>query len=133
MFAGTPFLEVIFMNNALEVGQQLVSLCQEGKFKEAIDELYSPDIVSVEAMPGEMQTVQGLDAIFGKLDWWESSMEVHSVKVDGPFPHGDEFIVFFDMDVTDKEKGVRFPMREAALYTVKDGKIVHEKFYYTMG
>lgn len=121
------------MSNTLEVGQQLVSLCKEGKFKEAVEQLYGPDIVSIEAMPGEQQTVQGLDAIYGKLAWWESSMETHSVKLDGPFPNGDEFVVFFDMDVTDKEKGHRFSMREAALYTVRDGKIVREKFYYSMG
>ena len=118
------------MSSALEVGKEIVTLVTEGKWQEAVDKFYSPDIVSVEAMEGDMQTVKGLAAIQQKMEWWEKGFEVHSVKVDGPYPNGDEFVLFYDMDVTDREKGARFPMREAAVYTVKDGKIVHEKFYY---
>jgi len=29
--------------------------------------------------------------------------------------------------------GKRFKMEEAGLYTVKDGKVVHEEFFYHMG
>src|SRR5262249_35812487 len=32
-----------------EIAQELVDLCSQGKFREATDALYSPDIVSVEA------------------------------------------------------------------------------------
>lgn len=121
------------MSTTLEVGNAIAALVKEARYKEAIEQYYSPDIVSVEAMPGEQQTVQGLDAIHAKTEWWESSMETHSVSVEGPYPNGDQFILFYDMDVTDKEKGHRFNMKEGALYTVKDGKIVHEKFFYSMG
>ena len=40
------------------------------------------------------------------------------------------------MDVTAKSgpmAGKRFRMFEGALYTVKDGKVVHEAFLYDMG
>ena len=55
------------------------------------------------------------------------------MKVTGPFPHDDRFVVIFDMDVTNKAMGQRFQMQEAALYTVANGKIVREEFFYAMG
>ena len=121
------------MSSAFEVGTQLVALCQEGKFQEAISTLYSPDIVSVEAMEGEHQTVSGLEAVQGKATWWGENHEVHSAQVDGPYPNGDKFIVVFNMDVTFKPDGRRFVMKEAALYKVAEGKIVKERFFYTTG
>jgi ketosteroid isomerase-like protein len=44
--------------------------------------------------------------------------------------------VKFWLDVTAKAgpmAGKRIQMNEAALYTVKDGKIVKEEFFYDMG
>ena len=68
--------------------------------------------------------------------WWLKSHEIHSDEARGPFPHGDRFIVYFKFDVTPKEgamKGKRMQMDEAGLYTVKNGKIVEEEFFYHMG
>lgn len=44
----------------------------------------------------------------------------------------DQFAVHFAYDVTAKPSGQRFNMAELALYTVKDGKIVREQFFYHM-
>jgi ketosteroid isomerase-like protein len=77
----------------------------------------------------------GIAGVKGKSEWWVANHEVHKAEVQGPFPHGDRFIVRFTYDVTAKAgpmAGKRFTMDEAALYTVKDGKIVHEEFFYTM-
>jgi ketosteroid isomerase-like protein len=38
----------------------------------------------------------------------------------------------FEMDVTPKAGGERMQMKEVALYTVKDGKIAQEEFWYLM-
>ena len=49
---------------------------------------------------------------------------------------GDRFIVRFTYDVTAKSgpmAGKRMKLDEAALYAVKDGKIVQEEFFYHMG
>ena len=62
--------------------------------------------------------------------------EVHGGDVKGPFPHHDRFILIFDYDVTAKSgpmAGQRMQMQEAGLYTVADGKIVKEEFFYDMG
>jgi hypothetical protein len=125
------------MSDTLTVGKKLVELCREGKNAEAIDTLYDPNIVSIEAgaMPGGSARSEGLAAIKGKSEWWAANHEVHKAVAEGPFPHGDRFIVRFTYDVTAKAgpmAGKRFTMDEAALYTVKDGKVVHEEFFYTM-
>jgi len=120
---------------AQEIGNQLVALCREGKNLEAIETLYAPGVVSVEAMsspemPAEMA---GLEAITGKNKWWMDNHEVHDAMCEGPFPHGDRFIVRFKYDVTHKPSGRRMQLDEMGLYTVADGKIVKEEFFYSMG
>lgn len=46
-------------------------------------------------------------------------------------PHGDDrFAVIFDISVKHKESGEVSDMKEVALYTVGDGKIVREEFFY---
>lgn len=118
-----------------EIGNQLAALCREGKNLEAIEKLYSPNIVSVEAveMPGMGQTQEGIEAIMGKNKWWMENHEVHSGDVAGPFPNGDRFALLFKYDVTPKQTGKRMTMEEVGLFTVEGGKIVKEEFFYTMG
>lgn len=119
--------------SASEIGQQLCDLCSEGKNLEAIETLYSDEVVSVEAAPmeGMAQTMEGKDAVRGKNEWWFANNEVHDGKVSGPYPHGeDKFAVHFAMDVTNNASGQRMDFQEIALYTVSDGKIVKEEFFY---
>lgn len=123
------------LNPCLEVGKKLVALCQEGKNLEAINTLYADDIESVEVCGDENmpQVMKGIDAIRGKTQWWYDNHEVHGGSCDGPYPNGDDFICIFEMDITPKAgpmAGKRFQMKEAARYTVKDGKIAREEFYY---
>jgi SnoaL-like domain len=118
----------------LEVGKRLVELCRAGKNEEAIKELYAADIVSVEAgaPPGMSAETRGIEGIVAKGTWWNENHTVHSAKVEGPFPHGDRFIVRFTYDITRKQDNLRLTMDEGALFTVANGKIVREEFFYTM-
>jgi hypothetical protein len=118
----------------LEVAEKLVGLCSEGKFHEAMEALYSPEIVSVEAgaPPGGSREAKGLDAVKAKGEWWVANHDVHSAKVEGPLVAGAHFAVTFKMDVTFKPKNTRFTMEEVAVYKVVDGKIVYEEFFYNM-
>ena len=123
--------------SVLEIGQKLVALCQEGKNVEAVDTLFSEDAESIEAMdmpPNLPAEMKGLDAIRKKNEWWFSVNEVHSRETKGPFPNGDRFAVIFSFDVTAKagpRAGQRFQFEEVALYTVANGKIVKEEFFYS--
>ena len=119
-----------------EIANKLVAYCKEGKNLECVNELYAEDIESVEAaaMGGEDRTKKGIEAIRGKNQWWVENHEVHSAKVEGPWPHGDDkFAVRFTYDVTNKPSGNRMKMDEIAVYTVGGGKIVKEEFFYDMG
>ena len=124
--------------DAKEVGQKLVDYCKNGNNLEAIKSLYSPDIVSVEAMGNaEMPAeIRGIDKVVAKNKWWGENHEVHSSATEGPFPNKDRFAVIYDYEITPKTgpmKGKRAKMHEVALYTVKDGKIVREEFFYDVG
>ena len=115
------------------VAEELVAFCRAGHNLDAINALYSPDIVSVESMGNAQmpQTMKGLDAIRQKNEWWVANNEVHSSQVDGPFVgDADKFAVYYKYDITSKPTGKRNTMEEMALYTAKDGKIVHEQFFY---
>jgi ketosteroid isomerase-like protein len=123
------------MSNTLEIGKKLVDLCKQGKFADAMDALYAANIVSIEAHapPGAAARTEGIAAVKARGEWWAKNHEIHKFEVAGPWPHGDRFIATFKMDVTPKVgpmAGKRFTMEEAALYSVKDGKIVHEEFFY---
>lgn len=120
--------------NTMEIANRLVELCKQGKNDEALSSLYANDAVSVEAMamPGIQQESKGLAAIKAKGEWWVTNHEIHSASVTGPWPHGDRFIVGFQYDVTNKPSGTRMKMDEAGLYTIRNGKIVREEFFYGM-
>ena len=120
--------------NTLEVGNKLCALCREFKFTEAMESLYDKDIVSVEAaeMPGMPREVKGLAAVREKAKRWEEANTIHSAATEGPYPNGDRFAVRFTLDVSNKPTGERRKLDEIALYTVKNGKIVREDFFYAM-
>lgn len=115
-----------------EIAQGLVDLCRQGKHLEAVNTYYSDNIVSVEsgAPPGQSPETKGIDGVRGKNKWWVDNHEVHSAEANGPYVGDNQFAVQFKFDVTQKQTGQRFQMEEMGLYTVQNGKIVHEHFYY---
>ncbi|HVW29725.1 MAG TPA: nuclear transport factor 2 family protein [Polyangiaceae bacterium] len=119
--------------NTQEIGKKYVALCNEGKHEEILQNLFSKDVVSVEAgaPPGQERTAKGLDAIRAKGKWWADNHIVHKAEHAGPYPNDDRFAVRFTYDITNKPSGKRFTMDEIGLFTVKDGKIVREEFFYS--
>jgi hypothetical protein len=117
-----------------EVADSLVKHCSAGQFQEAVEALYSPDIVSMEAgaPPGGSREAKGIEAVKAKGEWWVANHEVHSAHVGGPLVAGSHFAVTFKLDVTFKPQDKRFTMEEVAVYKVVDGKIVYEEFFYNM-
>ena len=114
------------------IAEELVSFCRAGHNLDAINALYSPDIVSVESMGNEQmpREMKGIEAIRQKNKWWADNNEVHSAQVDGPFVGEGKFAVYYKYDTTFKPTGKRQNMEETALYTVDNGKIVREQFFY---
>jgi ketosteroid isomerase-like protein len=121
--------------NTMGIAKQLVELCRQGKIKEAINTLFADEIVSVEAgaPPGMEREARGIAALRAKSEWWLANHEIHSAAVTGPWPHDDRFVVGFQYDITNKPSGKRMKLDEVGLYYVRDGKIVREEFFYSMG
>ena len=120
--------------NTMDIANKLVDLCRQGKNDEA-KALYSDEAVSVEAFapPGSQQESKGLAAIKAKGDWWRDNHEIHSAALTGPWPNGNRFVVGFQYEVTFKPSGQRMKMDEVGLFTIENGKIVREEFFYTAG
>ena len=119
----------------MEIAKKLVDLCKQGKNAEALDTLFSDDLISVEAgvPPGMEREAKGLAAVKAKGEWWVANHDIHSASVTGPWPHDDRFVVGFQYDVTNKPSGQRMKLDEVGLYTIRNGKIAREEFFYDMG
>jgi hypothetical protein len=115
-----------------EIGKRLVELSNAHKGLEAVDTLYDESIVSIEAQGGDTMParMEGIEAVRGKSVWWYDHHEVHHSVATGPFcgNREDQFAVLFELDATFEPSGERQQMREVALYTVADGKVVQEEF-----
>jgi ketosteroid isomerase-like protein len=81
-------------------------------------------------MDGPMARLEGKAAVEAKNAWWSGAHEVHGAETYGPFVNGDQFAVRWVMDVTQKESGQRITLDEVALYTIRNGKIAEERFFY---
>lgn len=121
---------------AMEIGQKMVELCKAGKNMECVETFYDQNIESIEAVaPQEGERIaKGIEAVKGKNQWWQENHEIHSHKVEGPWPHGEEkFAVRFSYDITNKPSGQRMQLDEIAVFTVNEQeKISREEFFYTM-
>jgi hypothetical protein len=119
----------------LEIGKKYVALVKEGRREECLSTLFSPNPVSVEAtaFPGRERIVSGLDALRAKSKFFLDNNEIHSLELFGPYPNEDRFAVRFLLDVTFKPTGQRRTVDEVGLFTLVDGKIAREEFFYPVG
>ena len=69
-----------------EVANRLVSLCREGKFVDAIQELYAPHVVSIEPEGGPGPSrVEGFEQVIDKsIEFGRSLEKVHSMSISEP-------------------------------------------------
>lgn len=111
------------------IAKQFTEALNTGDFARA-ESFWADEVVSIEAQDGPMREVRGREAVHGKGDWWTANHEVHSFETSGPYVNGDQFALDFKIDVTRKETGERVNMDEVGLYTVRDDRIVEERFFY---
>jgi hypothetical protein len=121
--------------NTESVAKRLVELCRAAQYEQAQRELYAQDAVSIEppwAPAGSLGNAKGLPAIFEKSrQFAEGVEEVHSAGCSDPVIAGDWFSVAMTLDATFKGMG-RSQIEEICVYRVRDGKVVHEQFFYGM-
>lgn len=112
-----------------QVAEAFAELCKAGKFEEAGERFWAEDVVSIEPRDGPMSRTEGRDQAKAKGDWWTGNTQVHAFTTVGPFVNGDQFALRFDIDCTPNGEARR-QMEEVGLYTVRDGRIVEERFFY---
>ena len=113
-----------------DIAKDFTEMLQQGDHAGAGEKYNADDVVSLEAMEGPMAIARGKEALRQKGEWWQENHEVHGGSVEGPYVNGDQFAVRFKFDITPKATGERVTMDEVGLYTVKNGKITEERFYY---
>ena len=118
------------------LAKEFVDLCNQGRNFEVMEAMYAPDIVSVEASG---QEVAGKQEVIDKSRRWGAANTVTREKVRGPFfatvdgasdQSSGQFAVHFEFDVTPKSTGRPITLEEVGVYTVENGQISREQFYY---
>lgn len=117
------------LHPASAVAYPFAALCREGRLAEASETYWADDVVSIEPFPGPYAVLRGREAVRGKQAYWTQDTTIHAVTVEGPFVNGDQFALRFSLDCTTHSTGQRAVQHETALYTVRDGKVVEERFF----
>jgi hypothetical protein len=115
----------------IRIANDLIAMFRQGKFLEAGERYWADDVLSIEPMTGDMARLRGKAAARAKGEWWVGAHEVHGVEIQGPYVNGDQCIIRFVMDLTVRETAKRSTLDELGIYTLKQGKIVEEKFFVT--
>jgi hypothetical protein len=115
----------------LEIANRLVDRCRQGKTEEAKEELFAPDIISIEPREGLLpKETKGLDAIRKKAELFISMVDhFYGDTISDPIVAGDYFSLSWTSDL--KMKGApRQTNTELCVYKTSGGKIVSEQFFY---
>ena len=113
--------------DASDIAERLVAFCREGKYVDAIAELYAPNVRQFEngtEVPG------GRDAIAEACRGWVASRVIHQNAILGKHVSADAIVLEMEYDVTPHDTKRRHQWREAGIYRVTDGKISDVRFYY---
>ena len=114
------------------VAEQLVDMCREGQYLDAIDQLYDEGIISREMNGVPNQVTTGQHAVALKsAEWLKNVVKFHTSKVSDPIVAGEHFSVTMEFDVTLRDRG-RTRMEEVCVFQVTHGKIVTEQFFYAV-
>ncbi len=114
-----------------EIGAAVVAHLNSGaqSDKPLWDKYWSNDVVSIEGM-GMNLAWHGRKAMEEKSAHWLSEHRVHGGRATGPFVGATGFALVLEMDVETIKTGERQAMKEIAVYTVQNGKVVREEFMY---
>ncbi|MBO9447285.1 nuclear transport factor 2 family protein [Ruegeria sp. R14_0] len=121
------------MEDLIEIGKTFVQALRDRRGLASVDELYAQDAQSIEAVVPpvrQFRITKGREAIKGKREDWLATHDIQELDIDGPYVHPpNRFGVRFKAEVTHKETGERMTLREIAVYSVAEGKIVLEEFF----
>jgi hypothetical protein len=114
-----------------EIANRLVDMCRHGKVEEAKEELFAPDIVSIEPREGLLpKETKGMEAIRAKATLFVSMVDgFYGDTISDPIVAGDYFSLSWTSDL--KMKGEpRQINTELCVYRTSGDKIISEQFFY---
>jgi len=115
-----------------EVATKFHDYMQQGAFEKIYTELFSPDATSEETPGSDWKKANGMKEIHEKgKKWAETAEEMYGGTTGTPLVAGNYFTCYMTMDFKPKG-GPRTNMEEIGFYEVKNGKIISEKFFYSL-
>jgi hypothetical protein len=121
------------MEKLVAIGQAFVSAMMDGRGLSNVQEMYAETAESIEAVVPPDRSVRiakGREAIKAKREAWLKSHELRSLEADGPYVHPpNRFGVRFSAEVLEKATGETKTLREIAIYSVENERIVREEFF----
>ena len=121
------------MASITDVARDFTDMLRQGQFVAARERFWASDVRSIEPhdLPdGIAAEVSGIEAARVKTVRWFGTRQVHDLSIDGPFVTGNQFALFLDMMIADLPSGADRPFTEIAIFTVRDGRIIEERFFY---
>lgn len=116
-----------------DVARDFTAMLRLGQFEAAGEAFWSLDVTSVEpeALSDETPAaVSGRAAARAKRRARFGTAQIDDLIIDGPFVTGDQFALLIDMLVTEPASRQAEPFTGIAVFTVREGCIVHERFFY---
>ncbi len=116
-----------------DVAREFTAMLRLGQFEAAGQRYWADAVTSVE--PADLQIgipalVSGIEAALNKARFRFGKNRIDDLGIDGPFVTGDQFALFLDMLITDPASGHAQALTEIAIFTVRDGRIIEERFFY---
>jgi hypothetical protein len=114
------------------IASDFAAMLRAGEFAAAADRYWAPGIASIDppAFGDAPASVSGKRAALAKCAARFAGQRIDDLAIDGPFITGNQFALFVDMVLVDLASGTRRPFSEIALFTVRDGKIAEERYFY---
>jgi ketosteroid isomerase-like protein len=113
-----------------ELDQQLNQQILQGDILGAFDRFYADDVVMQENMQeptkGKAENRKREEAFLASID------QFHGATVHATAVNGDVSFSEWTVDASYKGAG-RFALTQVAVRRWKDGRVVHERFYYSKG
>jgi hypothetical protein len=115
------------------IAEKYMELCGQGKHFDFMRAFYAPEMVSVE---GDGREFAGKEKVIHKSEVFQGDNTIHGQDLRGPFFLGDadansgQFGVYAAIEFSPKTGGERVTHEEVGIYTVKNGAVTREEFYY---
>ncbi len=116
-----------------DVARDFTAMLRLGQFAAAGEKYWADDVTSVEPVDlpiGIPAVVSGFEAARNKSRSWLSASRIDDLDIDGPFVTGNQFALFMDMVIVSRANGDSQPFTKIAIFTVRDAKIIEERYFY---